>query len=58
MTKTTYGTLAGLEPAVGLLAGLILIAQTPTLLQAAGAALVVAARIGAARRETRLCRVR
>ncbi|MFK0045897.1 EamA family transporter [Streptomyces sp. NPDC090741] len=52
MTKTTYGTLAGLEPAVSLLAGVILIAQTPTLVQTAGTALVVTAGIGAARRET------
>lgn len=53
MTTTTYGTLAGLEPAVGLLAGVVLIAQTPTVVQAAGTVLVVAAGIGAARREAR-----
>ncbi|MCJ1676466.1 EamA family transporter [Streptomyces sp. APSN-46.1] len=53
MTKTTYGTLAGLEPAVSLLAGMVLIAQTPTASQAAGTALVVMAGIGAARAETR-----
>ncbi len=51
--KTTYGTLAGLEPAVSLLAGVILIAQTPTSLQIAGTALVVAAGIGATRAEAR-----
>ncbi|MFB8239572.1 DMT family transporter [Kitasatospora purpeofusca] len=51
--KTTYGTLVGLEPAVSLLAGLILISQTPTAVQAVGTALVVAAGIGAARSEQR-----
>ncbi|MCB5181844.1 EamA family transporter [Streptomyces antimicrobicus] len=53
MSKTTYGTLAGLEPAVALFAGMVLIAQTPTVLQAAGTALVVTAGIGAARGEGR-----
>ncbi|WP_260609992.1 DMT family transporter [Streptomyces sp. WAC06614] len=53
MSKTTYGTLAGLEPAVALCAGMVLIAQTPTVLQAAGTALVVTAGIGAARGEAR-----
>ncbi|MBW5485307.1 EamA family transporter [Streptomyces bambusae] len=53
LSKTTYGTLAGLEPAVALLAGMVLIAQTPTVLQAAGTALVVTAGIGAARGEGR-----
>ncbi|WP_405009419.1 EamA family transporter [Kitasatospora sp. NBC_01539] len=48
---TAYGTLAGLEPAVSLLAGVVLVAQTPTVVQVAGTALVVAAGIGAARRE-------
>ncbi|WP_405997010.1 EamA family transporter [Streptomyces sp. NBC_00829] len=51
--KTTYGTLAGLEPAVSLLAGMILIAQTPDVLQLAGTALVVTAGIGATRAESR-----
>jgi len=51
--KTTYGTLVGLEPAISLLAGLILISQTPTVLQVAGTGLVVAAGIGAARGEKR-----
>ncbi|GAA0703417.1 EamA family transporter [Kitasatospora atroaurantiaca] len=51
--KTTYGTLVGLEPAISLLAGLILISQTPTAVQAGGTVLVVAAGIGAARREQR-----
>lgn len=47
--RTAYGTLAGLEPAVSLLAAMVLIAQTPTALQAAGTVLVVIAGIGAAR---------
>ncbi|QIP88852.1 EamA family transporter [Streptomyces sp. Tu 2975] len=51
--KTTYGTLAGLEPAVSLLAGMVLIAQTPAILQVAGTALVVTAGIGATRAESR-----
>jgi inner membrane transporter RhtA len=51
--KTTYGTLAGLEPAVSLVAGMVLIAQTPGVLQVAGTALVVAAGIGATRAEAR-----
>ncbi|MBB4945147.1 inner membrane transporter RhtA [Kitasatospora gansuensis] len=48
--KTTYGTLVGLEPAISLLAGLILISQIPTAVQVCGTVLVVAAGIGAARR--------
>ncbi|MEV4333151.1 EamA family transporter [Streptomyces sp. NPDC049597] len=51
--KTTYGTLAGLEPAVSLLAAMVLISQTPTVLQIAGTVLVVAAGIGATRAESR-----
>lgn len=54
--KATYGTLAGLEPAVSLLAGLVLIAQTPTAAQITGTALVVTAGIGAARGESRAAR--
>ncbi|MGW0699167.1 EamA family transporter [Streptomyces sp. NPDC002867] len=51
--KTTYGTLAGLEPAVSLLAAMVLISQTPAVLQIAGTVLVVAAGIGATRAESR-----
>ncbi|WP_338018218.1 EamA family transporter [Streptomyces taklimakanensis] len=51
--KTTYGTLAGLEPAVSLLAGVVLIAQIPTALHLVGTLLVVTAGIGAARAEAR-----
>ncbi len=53
MGRTAYGTLVGLEPAVSMTAGLVLIAQTPTALQLAGTALVVTAGIGAARGESR-----
>lgn len=51
--RTAYGTLAGLEPAISLLAAMVLVAQIPTVLQAAGTALVVVAGIGAARGESR-----
>ncbi|MFF3253702.1 DMT family transporter [Actinacidiphila glaucinigra] len=47
--RTAYGTLAGMEPAVSLLAALVLVSQVPTALQAAGTALVVVAGVGAAR---------
>ena len=53
MGKTAYGTLAALEPAVSTLAGLILIAQSPNLVQAGGTILVVCAGIGAARADAR-----
>lgn len=49
MSRTAYGTVAGMEPAVSLLAGVVIIAQVPDLLQIAGIALVVTAGIGAAR---------
>ena len=51
--KATYGTLAGLESAVSLLAGMVRIAQTPAVLQVAGTAWVVTAGIGATRAESR-----
>lgn len=51
--KTTYGTLAGLEPAVSMVAGTVLVAQHPTALHIVGTALVVTAGIGAARAEAR-----
>ncbi|MEU1622909.1 EamA family transporter [Streptomyces sp. NPDC005722] len=50
---TAYGTLAGMEPAVSLLAAMVLVSQVPSGLQAAGTALVVVAGIGAARGEKR-----
>lgn len=45
----TFGTLMALEPAMALLAGVVLLAQIPTPLQAAGIALVVIAGMGATR---------
>ncbi|MEU6339517.1 EamA family transporter [Streptomyces sp. NPDC046977] len=51
--KTAYGTLAGMEPAVSLLAALVLVSQVPTALQAVGTGLVVVAGVGAARGEAR-----
>ena len=49
MTLTAFGTLMALEPAIATGLGLVLLAQSPTLPQAAGVALVVAAGIGAQR---------
>jgi inner membrane transporter RhtA len=49
MSRSAYGTVAGMEPAVSLLAGLVIAAQVPGLVQVAGIALVVVAGIGAAR---------
>lgn len=56
MGKTAYGTLAALEPAVSTLAALILISQSPTLVQACGTLLVVLAGVGAARADARMRR--
>lgn len=53
MGKTAYGTLAALEPAVSTFAGLVLIAQSPSLVQALGTLLVVCAGVGAARADAR-----
>ncbi|GAB7037281.1 MULTISPECIES: EamA family transporter [Catenuloplanes] len=49
LTTTAFGILMSLEPAIALLAGALLLAQTPGLLPLAGMALVVTAGIGAAR---------
>jgi inner membrane transporter RhtA len=49
MTLTAFGTLMALEPAIATGLGLVLLAQSPTGLQALGVALVVAAGIGAQR---------
>ena len=49
MSRTAYGTVAGMEPAVSLLTGLVIAAQVPAPIQVAGIALVVAAGVGAAR---------
>lgn len=49
MTLTAFGTLMALEPGIATVLGLVLLAQAPSLLQAAGVLLVVAAGIGAQR---------
>jgi inner membrane transporter RhtA len=49
MSRTAYGTVAGMEPAVSLLTGLVIAAQVPAPIQVAGIALVVVAGVGAAR---------
>lgn len=56
MGKTAYGTMAALEPAVSTLAALVLLSQSPTLVQAGGTLLVVCAAAGAARADTRATR--
>ncbi|HEV7657328.1 MAG TPA: EamA family transporter [Mycobacteriales bacterium] len=49
MTLTAFGTLMALEPGIATVLGLVLLAQAPNWLQAAGVVLVVAAGIGAQR---------
>ncbi len=49
MTHTAFGTLLSIEPAFGMLIGLLVLAQTPTLVQLAGIALVVLAGAAAQR---------
>ncbi|WP_328462339.1 EamA family transporter [Streptomyces sp. NBC_00448] len=49
LTTSAFGTLMSLEPAVALLAGLLVLGQVPALASAAGVALVVTAGIGATR---------
>jgi inner membrane transporter RhtA len=49
MTTAAFGTLMALEPAMGVLLGLLLLHQVPTLPQAGGLALVVTAGIAAQR---------
>jgi inner membrane transporter RhtA len=49
MTATAFGTLMALEPAMGLLLGLVVLAQQPSAVQLAGIALVVIAGAGAQR---------
>ena len=49
MSRTAYGTFAGLEPAVALVMGMIVIGQVPVTVQVVGMSLVVIAGIGAAR---------
>jgi inner membrane transporter RhtA len=52
MTPAAFGTLMALEPAIGLLLGLVVLHQSPSLVQVAGIALVVLAG-GAAQRNGR-----
>ncbi|OFS27220.1 hypothetical protein HMPREF3162_02670 [Brevibacterium sp. HMSC07C04] len=49
MTHTALGTLLSIEPAFGILIGLLVLAQTPTVMQLAGIALVVLAGAAAQR---------
>lgn len=49
MTHTAFGTLLSIEPAFGVLIGLLVLAQTPTFMQIAGIALVVLAGAAAQR---------
>lgn len=49
LTTAAFGTLMSLEPAIALLAGLLILSQTPGLLPAAGVVFVVIAGIGATR---------
>jgi len=49
LTAAAFGTLMSLEPAVALLAGLLVLGQVPSTASAAGVALVVIAGIGATR---------
>jgi inner membrane transporter RhtA len=49
LTTAAFGTLMSLEPAFGLLMGLLLLSQIPDAGQVVGVALVVAAGIGAER---------
>lgn len=49
MTHTAFGTLLAIEPACGIAIGLVVLSQTPTVLQIIGIALVVAAGAAAQR---------
>ena len=53
MTHTAFGTLMAVEPAFGVLLGLVVLHQTPSLLQVGGIVLVVLAGAGAQRGGTR-----
>ena len=56
MTPTAFGTLMALEPAIGVLLGLLVLAQQPSSVQVVGIVLVVlagaAAQLGGRRRTT------
>lgn len=54
MTHTAFGTLMALEPAFGVLIGLLILQQVPTLLQVFGIVLVVTAGTGAQREGVRV----
>ncbi len=49
MTHTAFGTLLSIEPAFGILIGLLVLAQTPTIVQLAGMSLVIVAGAAAQR---------
>ena len=49
LTTAAFGTLMALEPAIGVVAGLVILGQVPHALQVAGVVLVVAAGVGAER---------
>ncbi|MBD8042388.1 EamA family transporter [Arthrobacter sp. Sa2BUA2] len=54
MTHTAFGTLLSVEPAFGILLGLLMLGQTPALIQLLGVALVIAAGAAAQRDGARL----
>lgn len=54
LTATAFGTLMSLEPAIALLAGLLILGQVPGAASAAGVILVVVAGIGATRSGARV----
>ena len=54
LTTAAFGTLASVEPAVGVLVGLVLLGQVPHPVQAAGVALVILAGLGAERTGARV----
>ena len=49
LTTAAFGTLMALEPAIGVVAGVVILGQVPHALQVAGVVLVVAAGVGAER---------
>ena len=49
MTHTAFGTLLSIEPAFGILIGLLVLAQSPTLMQLVGVAIVIIAGVAAQR---------
>ncbi len=53
MTHTAFGTLLAIEPALGVLIGLLVLSQSPTTMQLAGIALVVVAGAAAQRGSAR-----